>query len=343
MNRNSIDILQQLLAPDDRLWRQVVTLRAFQLLHRGKCFQASLPAGLAIDRAMLDDRLMQTACEAGATVLMPAVAKVHEVNPESCEVLVKRSSEKIELTTATVIMACGLGHRNVCPFPALAPKVSASSRVGIESIIADYWSDFETHSLMMIVGRRGYVGVAPICDRRLHVAAAVERKALQTEGPAKLVNEIITEANGGKSGWSDDIADALHQLPRMLDENNLQWRGTPPLTARAKRVSSQRIFLVGDAAGYVEPFTGEGIRWALQSGGGVAEFVARAAIGWNPSIARDWEVWYRTHVRREQLLCRQLSWGLKHAPARWIAHQLLRARPSVAQSMISRLNAKAQV
>ena len=44
-----------------------------------------------------------------------------------------------------------------------------------------------------------------------------------------------------------------------------QWRGTPPLTRRAPSLAAERVFVLGDAAGYVEPFTGEGMAWALAS------------------------------------------------------------------------------
>ncbi|MFM7035246.1 MAG: hypothetical protein ACKOYJ_08710 [Planctomycetia bacterium] len=41
-------------------------------------------------------------------------------------------------------------------------------------------------------------------------------------------------------------------------------RSTPPLTRRAPLVdTADRLLRVGDAAGYVEPFTGKGIGWAM--------------------------------------------------------------------------------
>jgi flavin-dependent dehydrogenase len=43
----------------------------------------------------------------------------------------------------------------------------------------------------------------------------------------------------------------------------LDWLGTLPLTRRTPRPAGHRVLVVGDAAGYVEPFTGEGMAWAL--------------------------------------------------------------------------------
>lgn len=50
-----------------------------------------------------------------------------------------------------------------------------------------------------------------------------------------------------------------------------------PLGGRRRRVTAFRTMLAGDAAGFVDPFTGEGIRYAILSGR-VAGNVARAAL-----------------------------------------------------------------
>ena len=52
-----------------------------------------------------------------------------------------------------------------------------------------------------------------------------------------------------------------------------EWRGTPLLTRRESRLAANRLFLLGDAAGYAEPFTGEGMTWA------VLDRLRRAAAG----------------------------------------------------------------
>lgn len=46
-----------------------------------------------------------------------------------------------------------------------------------------------------------------------------------------------------------------------------------PIYARREQVHTARTFLVGDAAGFVDPFTGEGIRFAIKSGRLAAEAI----------------------------------------------------------------------
>jgi geranylgeranyl reductase family protein len=56
-----------------------------------------------------------------------------------------------------------------------------------------------------------------------------------------------------------------------------QVHGHPlPIYARREQLHTARTFLVGDAAGLVDPFTGEGIRFALQSGRMAAEAILAA-------------------------------------------------------------------
>lgn len=51
-------------------------------------------------------------------------------------------------------------------------------------------------------------------------------------------------------------------------------RGHPlPIYTRRERIGTPRVLLVGDAAGLVDPFTGEGIRFAIESGRLAAEAI----------------------------------------------------------------------
>ena len=57
----------------------------------------------------------------------------------------------------------------------------------------------------------------------------------------------------------------------------------PTLTSRS-RFADKRVLLVGDAAGLVEPFTGDGISFACQSAGIAADSIIQALNGPNPDL-----------------------------------------------------------
>src|SRR5262249_49005935 len=77
------------------------------------------------------------------------------------------------------------------------------------------------------------------------------------------------------------------------------------------------LFVGGEAAGYVEPFTGEGIAWALASGRGIAPMASRAIARWDQGLVRDWDVLHNRLVRRRQIVSRAAAAAL-HRP--WLAH-----------------------
>ena len=176
----------------------------------------------------------------------------------------------------------------------------------------------------MSIGRDGYAGLTKVSDAKMHIAAAVDRDSLRDLGPQAVVQRILDETGHRKAfdGLSDEIS----------------WRGTPALTTCAKQLAAERVLLVGDAANYVEPFTGEGILWALKSGIGAGAFLKEAATSWDDGIADRWEEWHKSNIQSQQWLCRQITFGLKHASLRWLAHQALRFRPGIARAVIRKLN-----
>ena len=73
-------------------------------------------------------------------------------------------------------------------------------------------------------------------------------------------------------------------------------------------MSGRLVALVGDAAGYVEPFSGEGMSWALESASVLAEVLADERPGaWTPDTYR--RAW-RDRIGRRQRWCRGLALAL---------------------------------
>ena len=70
------------------------------------------------------------------------------------------------------------------------------------------------------------------------------------------------------------------------------------MTRQTWPLAQERLFLIGDAAGYVEPFTGEGIAWALSSAQAITPLALRAIEGWRPQLATDWADLHGRLVRR---------------------------------------------
>jgi flavin-dependent dehydrogenase len=106
-------------------------------------------------------------------------------------------------------------------------------------------------------------------------------------------------------------------------------------------VASERVFALGDAAGYVEPFTGEGMAWALAAAVAVAPLADRAVVSWQPSLEREWERTYRRVVCRRQLLCRAAAAVLRRPWLTRAAVALLAHLPRLARPIVYHLNYRA--
>ena len=137
----------------------------------------------------------------------------------------------------------------------------------------------------MVIDRDGYVGIAPLEDGRLTIASAVRAKALKaSSGSGDVVKRILEKAG---MDW--------------LVQDTTRFTGVPALHRHRVAVQEDRLLAVGDAAGFVEPITGEGMSWAIATGAAVVPS-ATALIRRGPAAA-DWANVYRRLMRRRHLRC----------------------------------------
>ena len=172
----------------------------------------------------------------------------------------------------------------------------------------------------MAVGRKGYVGCVRLKDDSINVAAAVDKGFLPRHSePHEALNAILTESH----------------LPNMAFDL-VSWKGTPALTRRMSRPASTRVLVLGDATGYVEPFTGEGIAWAITSGTAAATVVRDAKDEWDRSIELRWKGLCQQLIGRHQWTCQVLAKTLRSRRTSLIAASLLSWVPGLAAPLIRR-------
>ena len=289
--------------------RGAVSLHHLELSAGARRATIPLRGSAALSRPAFDQGLVEAAISEGVCFRAPARARLGVVTGHGRMVRVATGRGEAEHVGRIVIDATGLGTGLDLPRPtasshASAParqsrspsrEVAVRSRVGLGATVEDPDYDLAAGELRMIVGRIGYVGLVRVEDGRLNIAAAVDPTALRGRSPAEAVVEILTEA-----GRLPPRADVVYG-----------WRGTPALTRGRTDVGAERLFRLGDAAGYVEPFTGEGMCLALHSGLAVSELAMTAVEGWHPDLLNAWSSYHKRSMVRSQRLCRMLAWALR--------------------------------
>jgi flavin-dependent dehydrogenase len=175
----------------------------------------------------------------------------------------------------------------------------------------------------MAVARSGYVGLTRLEQGVLNVAASFDRSFLAHHGsPRAAADAVLAEAG----------------FPAIPELEKTRWKGTPGLTRRVRPVATDRVFLIGDACGYVEPFTGEGMAWAFLSAQAVIPLALRGIEQWEPALAREWEAAYRHRIVRRQRLCHGMASLLRHPRLMRGVFEFALRVPAAARWLIGRVN-----
>lgn len=316
----------------------------------------SLPTGVALSREALDMGLVAAAVESGANFLPGTTATLGDVTSSSRKVLLRSDEVEVEAEAAVVLAADGLGSRlsqtrkerasEGCERPgsdgqtssnfwirpgrlhaplAIRLRTRKDSRIGAAVITKDGPSFYQPGTIYMACGTGGYVGLVRLEDDRLNIAAAFDPEVLKDARHAgRLATRILNEA-------------CLPPLPNLAD---LHWKGTPSLTHHASSMADERLFILGDAASFVEPCTGEGITWALRAAVAVAPLAERAVRAWNPSLKAQWTTTFEREVDRRQIICRLTAAVLRRPRLAAWAVRLLAWLPSLSQPVLRQLNTR---
>lgn len=262
----------------------------------------SLPRGLSLSRDVFDARLVEEAIKAGVE-FRPATT-VKRDDPLLAQARIRVIASGLSVHEATLAPDSRIGGGAILP---------AGAATGF----------YDSRTIHMATGRGGYVGLVRVEEDRLDVAAAFDADFVRSSGGLGLATQAIL----CQVGWPipNDLVDA-------------PWKGTPALTRRRIRLADHGLFVVGDAAGYIEPFTGEGMAWAMMSARALAPIVDEAIRSWHDVLARAWESTHRRIVGRRQRVCRALARLLRSPLLTGIAVRVLRRFPIVSRPVIAAIN-----
>jgi flavin-dependent dehydrogenase len=298
-----------------------VHLRQFHLGGMGPEARIELPAGFAISRRQFDSALVGEAVVAGAKFLPATYAADAGLRPACRQINLRHKGQNVTAEARWIVAADGLAGGYSGSLPEIRVHQRGEPYIGLstESIIG---SGYESSTIHMACHASGYVGLVNHEREGLHVAAAMSGRWLKAcHSPGAAVAKIL-EANH----WT---------VPNGLA--SARFHGSPRLRITRRPVNVERVFLVGDAAGYIEPFTGEGMAWALRGGRAAAQCLpdaiaqidsGREVIGWDRTYHELIETRQRwcaltTNLLRQPALTRLGVRFMGAAP--WLASPMIRA------------------
>ena len=291
-----------------------------------------LPRGAALSRRALDTALAARAMADGAEFLPrtsawidpPASPREGLSGQEAFRSVMLRQGEQTVTVRARVVLACdGLAGRLLAAAVGSPRRIARASYLGAAAWLEEPPAWFRAGCVHMAVGRGGYLGCTILEDGRLDVGMALSPGACRAaNGPGMLARHILQEAGG-------------IDLPALAAT---VWRGTPALTCHRPLLGAWRLLSAGDACGYVEPFTGEGIAWALASARAVVGFALSGQEVWPADLARQWTAAHHRLLAQRRRRCSAVAHLLRHP---WLLAALLPALarvPGVVSPLIRAIN-----
>ena len=250
-----------------------------------------------LDRPSFDSLLSRAAAGAGATVAERTAFQRPLLADGRVDGAVLRDADGEHEIRARWLVGADGARSRVARALGVSRQRLAPRRLGL---IARYEGvpELEGHGEMH-VGNGFYVGLAPVPNGQLNVGMALR---LPRNGNARLPAEQRFES-------------AIAALPAVAARLRGSRRLTPihgaaPIGHRVTRAAGPGWVLIGDAAGFIDPFTGEGIYRALRS----ARLAAEALGQWDG------------HVAQRYLTARRAAFASKDALT-WLIQGMLAAPP----------------
>ena len=214
-------------------------------------------AGRAITRAALDQWLLQRAVEAGASVEEGATVRDVAVSDGRVTGLIVNHTPH----PARMVIAAD-GRRSTV---ALGRRLSRQPRSPRRWAIGAYFTDVGgmTDVGEMHVRRGHYIGVAPVPGGLINACLVIPHHS--GEPPLASPAEVLDRHLRADPELSDRFAPARAASPPVM---------LGPMAVDTVAAGEPGLLLAGDAAGFIDPMTGDGLRFALLG----AELAAATAI-----------------------------------------------------------------
>lgn len=269
-------------------------LRAMRVTNGRASFELAFDAAnpprqaMGIPRSALDQVLLEHAQASGARIWEGVRTRGAAVIDGQVSGVIISDGGRGGLLRAPIIVGADGVHSTIARSLGLDRPVRWPQRLGLVARFAGA-SRLRDHGEMH-VGETGYCGLAPVGDDLVNVGLV---------GPLghKPPGEPTTGYFERRLQEIPCVSEALAGARRVTPV-----RGVGPLHGRRRQVAGRGFLLVGDAAGFLDPFTGEGIFRALQ-GAHLAAAAILNALNQGITTPVGYAAARRAAFQEKELLC----------------------------------------
>ena len=255
---------------------------AFRLTYGG---DGSLErSAVGFDREALDAALLDMARAAGVEVRSGVTLTGAVFGDDRQRLAIRGGADEVE--TRLLVGADGV-RSTVARLAGVVRPARLGPRIGLTFHVVDP-RPADVRDARMILADHAYCGLAPVPGGRVNVGIVLGgstwQRRLAADGAARVVTDVLAAIPAAPN---DEVEWASAERCDPIE-------GAAPLGHRVARLSGSGWLLVGDAAGFLDPLTGEGLHRALVSAA-LAAAAVDAHLDGRPGALADYE---RAMVRR---------------------------------------------
>jgi flavin-dependent dehydrogenase len=303
--------------------------------------------GWLTPRHALDQAFIDAAVEAGVTVIQPAQAHCSPRGASDGTIAVRCGSRRDSITLQARLVIGADGLRSAV---AQSMGLARDKRRGVSRFGGKYGFSFafrprnraaiDVGIIHMFVDRKGYLGVVSERDI-MHAAGLVQ-------GTGPISSRWWSSGNDEPPARDPFVfcrrmasthpALAELGLAELKRDDVQRFVAAGPMPWPQPHIAGPNVALVGDAAGYVEPFTGEGMAWAIESAAALGEVIEALPPGeWTAAAANRYQQLWRTRIGARQRGCERVAAVLERPRLAGLAARAAAWHPALARRVVDRV------
>ncbi len=175
---------------------------------------------------------------------------------------------------------------------------------------------------MHVFSDGAYIGIDPTGDYELNLSLVCDAAIFKAfDSTAATFNHYLQQ--------STDLRARISPIPKEA-----QLSTVCPITQRVRKISGHDFALIGDAAGFLDPLTGEGMFQALWSATALSEELSRAGTSEEAAALRRYSRRKQRHFLQKSILNQLLQQLIRCPRLMRILAGFLRARPERADTFV---------